>query len=149
METHDKVMMAVTIILLISSVTFALSYFYLYGAYKQNTDSLKTCVDAYNNLSWQYYHNCTIPFLDDFKDNFNASYWYNNGNGRTYNGSGYDYQEFFPKCIIETKIIYHHTLMEGGMEYYQTCLRCSNLNQSIAPGILNNGEWMCPADTYY
>jgi hypothetical protein len=149
METHDRVALWIICILLLSTLTFGISYFYLWSKYSRQTENLKFCTETYNDLSWQYFHNCTkLNCTETDYPNYSPSpnlYW---ANDSIYSTNNYK-QEFYPKCFIETKVIYHHTWLEGGMEYYQTCLRCADLNQSIAPGVLENGEWMCPADTYY
>ena len=146
METHDRVMLGMIVGLLFLSITFASAYFYLYGTYTREKNDLTFCTDAYNDLSWQYYYNCTKTDYPNYSLSTNPYlYW---SNESVYNTNNYR-QEFFPKCTIETKVIYHHTWLEGGMEYYSTCLRCADLNQSIAPGVLKNGEWMCPTDTFY
>lgn len=147
METHDRVALWVIAILLMSTITFGTGYFVLYKQLTTTSYNLKLCTDTYNDLSWQYYYNCSAPcsaFVVG-KGGGGSLYW---SNDSIYSTNNYQ-QEFFPKCFIETKVIYHHTWLEGGMEYYQTCLRCSDLNKSIAPGVLKNGEWMCPTDTYY
>jgi hypothetical protein len=50
METYDKITMAIIIVLLLSSLTFGLAYFYIYGLYKQNTDMLKQTCNVTNSV---------------------------------------------------------------------------------------------------
>ena len=125
--------------MIISTLTFGIGYFYVYGAYKQNTDDLKVCVDAYNNLSWQYYYNCSVK--DNYSINYSSLYV-------PYEEDLYwnlSTQDFVQTCKTEMKITYHFTALEGGYAYYTVCYRCSDLNQSIMPGKINKGDWLCPA----
>jgi hypothetical protein len=72
METHDKVAMAIIIVLLLSSLTFGIAYFYIYSLYKQNTDMLKQTCNVTNSVIDVTYrqndlikrcYNITLPSL--------------------------------------------------------------------------------------
>lgn len=52
--------------------------------------------------------------------------------------------ELVPKCKLEMRITRHFTFLDGGIEYYNICYRCEDLNKSIMPDIIEKGDWLCP-----
>lgn len=142
METHDRVALWVICILLLSTLTFGIGYFVLWDKYSKQTKDLNFCTDTYNQLSLQYYHNCTST-------NIYPNYTAGCASDFKPIPASLDSKQYIQSCKTEMRITYHHTYLEGGMEYYQACYRCSDLNQSIMPGLIAKGDWMCPVDENY